>query len=159
MISPDITFIPPKTVHLLLNELKQVKWNDVVKNKSCEQACNDLISTLQNILNKYRKNKKRKPNQKRTLPWFTAEILSLMIKRDASLKKYNKTGQLTQHLIYMYKGLRNHVTATIRKAKANFFLTLIKEAKGNSKLLWRNIDKLLGKHKNKNELQLKMNRS
>ena len=83
----------------------------------------------------------RKPNAKRSLPWFNDTLWNLLKKRDAALKKSLKSS--LDRLIY--KGLRNKVTMQLRKAKANFFLEVIKEAKGNSKLLWRSIDKLTGK--------------
>ena len=34
--------------------------------------------------------------------------------------------------------LRNKVMKEIRQAKANFFINIIGEAKGNSKLIWEN---------------------
>lgn len=45
----------------------------------------------------------------------------------------------------IFKSLRNKVTGQLRKAKANFFLEIIKQAKGNSKQLWKGIDQLSGK--------------
>ena len=46
----------------------------------------------------------------------------------------------------------------LRKAKAYFFLEIISEAKGNSKILWKSIDKLLGKENpNSGSIQLKIN--
>lgn len=55
-----------------------------------------------------------------------------MKKRDLTLKKYLKSGLSTGRLIYT--NLRNKVTAQLRAAKANFFLEIIKEAKGNKKV-------------------------
>lgn len=61
----------------------------------------------------------------------------------------------TDHLIF--KGLRNKVTQ-LRKARANFFLNIISDAKVNCKKLWKSIDKLLGKEKSPNRsVQLMMN--
>lgn len=48
-----------------------------------------------------------------------------------SPKKSLKSGLETDHLIY--KGLRNKITGQLRKAKANFFLEIIRQAKGNKK--------------------------
>ena len=80
----------------------------------------------------------RKPDAKRSLPWFNDTLWNLLKKRDAALKKSLKSGLDTDRLIY--KGLRNKVTMQLRKAKAHFFLEVIKEAKGNSKMLWRSND-------------------
>ncbi len=68
-----------------------------------------------------------------------------MKQRDAALKKSLKSGLATDRLIY--NGLRNKVTQQLRKSKTNFFLDVIKEAKGNPKLLWQCIDQLSGKQR------------
>ena len=41
--------------------------------------------------------------------------------------------------------LRNKVMKEIRQAKANIFINIIGEAKGNSKLIWENRKRLIGK--------------
>lgn len=79
-----------------------------------------------------------------------------MKKRDASLKKFLKSKLSTDHLIF--KSLRNKVTQRLRKARANFYLDIICDAKGNCKKLWKSIDKLLGKEKSTNKsVKLKVN--
>ena len=79
-----------------------------------------------------------------------------MKKKDASLKKAFKSGLDTDRLTY--KGLRNKVIMQLRKAKAHFFLEIIREAKWNSKILWKSIDQLLGEKKPKSgSIQLKIN--
>jgi len=65
------------------------------------------------------------------------------------LEKFLKTKLNTDHLIF--KSLRNKVTQQLRKARANFFLNVINEAKGNPKKLWKSIDKLLGREKSANK--------
>ena len=76
-----------------------------------------------------------------------------MKKRDLALKKYIKTKRQSDHL--HFKSLRNKTIAAFRSAKANYFLTLIHAAKGNSRLLWKQIDNLSGKPaKSSNNLQL-----
>ena len=78
-----------------------------------------------------------------------------MKQRDKALKVSLKTKLTTDY--YIYKSLRNKVTMLLRKAKANFFLNLIKEAKGNCKNLWKRMDKLLGREKiHQEHLQLKI---
>lgn len=62
-----------------------------------------------------------------------------MRERDAALKRFLKARLNTDHLIF--KSLRNRVTRELRKARATFFLDLIRDAKGNSKKLWNTIDK------------------
>lgn len=44
--------------------------------------------------------------------------------------------------------LRNSVTTMLRKSRADFFLTIISEARGNSKLVWDQLKKLIGQEPN-----------
>lgn len=78
-----------------------------------------------------------------------------MKQKDVALKKFLKSKLNTDHL--KYKQLRNKVTSQLRNAKANFYLNMIKDSKGNSKL-WKTMDKLLGRGKTcTDQLQLKIN--
>lgn len=47
---------------------------------------------------------------------------------------------------------RNKVTQTLRKAKADFFVSIIENTRGNGKKTWQILNKLLGKH-NKKEIK------
>ena len=54
--------------------------------------------------------------------------------------------------------LRNKVTRQLCKAKADFFITTIKNCHGTSKAIWEQINKLTGKNSSsKNSIQLKNN--
>jgi len=54
--------------------------------------------------------------------------------------------------------LRNKVTSQLRNSRANFFLTIINNAGGNSKLIWDQLNKLLGQeHKDKKPVDLMLN--
>lgn len=59
---------------------------------------------------------------------------------DAALRKAIKTRRDTDMLIY--KGFRNKVIEKLSLAKSGFYLNILNEAKGNSKLIWKNIDNL-----------------
>lgn len=80
----------------------------------------------------------------------------LMKKRDAALKKKShKSGLETVCLIY--KVLRCKVTGQFSKAKADFFMNVIKQAKGNTKILWKSIDHLIEKESLESGPELKGN--
>ena len=64
----------------------------------------------------------------------------LMKKRDFPLKIALKSESIKMD--EFLKNLPNKVVNELRKAKANIFMTIIKEGKGNSKLIWKNINKL-----------------
>lgn len=48
-----------------------------------------------------------------------------------------------------YRRVRNQVTQTIRNAKGNYYKRKLEEGAGNSKKVWKVINSVLGKHKNK----------
>lgn len=99
------------------------------------------MSALKDILQKYTKTRGKKTNAKQNSPWLNSSLWELMRKRDASLKKLLKSKLSTDQPIF--KGLQNKVTQRLRKARANFFLNIISEAKENCKKLWKSVDKLL----------------
>ena len=138
-----------------MNDLNEIDWECKVDSKGCEYTCNNITLTLQETVTKYTELKRNK-NNKRKLPWFGSSLWDLMKQRDLALKTFLKSKLTTDH--YVFKSLRNKVTMQFRKAKANFYFNLNKDAKGNSKLLWKSMDKLLGKEKiNCDHVQLKIN--
>lgn len=81
-----------------------------------------------------------------------------MKKRDFALKVALKSKLITDRQIFT--NLRNKVVNELRKAKAKFFMDIIKDGKGNSKLMWSNINKLTKKDNKQNQgngHELKMN--
>ncbi len=64
-----------------------------------------------------------------------------MKNRDSALKMATKSGRDIDRLCY--KGLRNKVIRDLRVAKSSYYLHQLNEAKGNSKLIWKNVNSLL----------------
>lgn len=81
--------------------------------------------------------------RKNGLPWLNKFILKLMKERDRSLKLSVKSG----HNRHQFISLRNRVVKEIRKSKADFFISALNSARGNSKITWNYIKKLLGDSK------------
>lgn len=44
----------------------------------------------------------------------------------------------------IYKGLRLKIKGRLGNAKTDFFLEIIRQAKGNTNMLWKSIDQLIG---------------
>lgn len=65
-----------------------------------------------------------------------------MKKRDMALKSAIKSKASSDRHIFTM--LRNRVVKEIRIAKANFFLTIIEKAGGNTKTIWSQLRKLMG---------------
>ena len=79
-----------------------------------------------------------------------------MKERDLVLKKSIKTK--LSHDRHHFAMLRNKVIKKLRKAKADFFLTIIDKAGGNSKMIWKQLKLFTGKkYKERNPLELKVN--
>ena len=144
---PAQTYIPKKLLGKLDNDIEKIIWDNSTK-MNCNTVCDRIISKITGILKKYSKTMKSS-KKKEVLPWLDDNLKSLMKKRDLVLKKFIKNKR--QSDLLLFKSLRNKTTAAFRKTKANYFLTIIKNSNGNSKLLWEQIDKLMGKNTNKNK--------
>lgn len=95
-------------------------------------------------------------NRKCSLPWLSDDIKQLMKDRDNALKKAIKSKLSCER--QKFASLRNRVIRQLRKAKADFFITIIKNCHGNSKATWDQINKLTGKtSSSNNSIQLKNN--
>lgn len=84
-------------------------------------------------MNTFLRRTKPDRRKKNAFPWLSSDIHKLMRERDSALKAALKSKLVTDRLKFV--GIRNKVTKEIRKAKANFFLNVIDQAKGNSKLI------------------------
>ena len=63
--------------------------------------------------------------------------------RDSSLKTALQSGLRSDW--YSYTSLQNRVVRNIRKVKADLYIQVIDDAKGNGKLIWKNLNKLIGR--------------
>lgn len=73
-----------------------------------------------------------------------------MNEQDLVLKIAMKTK--LSHDRHHFAMLKNKVVKKIRKAKADFFLTVIEKAKANSKIIWDQLNKLTGHHNKERKL-------
>lgn len=64
-----------------------------------------------------------------------------VLKTASNLK--SKWSHDRQHFVM----LRNEVVKTLRKAKADYFLKIIEQARGNSQIIWKQLNKLKGHQK------------
>lgn len=104
---------------------------------------NTLLTTIKNTIDDFARKAKTKKRQKNSLPWFNTDVWRLMKQRDHALKQALKSK--LEHDKRTFVMLRNKVIKELRKAKANFFINIIGEARGNAKLIWKQIKKLTGK--------------
>ena len=118
----------------LENAIKGTDWSTILDNEDTEDSCCTFLNTISEIITSYTKRVKHKH-----LPWLNDSLWQQMKERDSALKRALKTGNSSDR--YTFTGLRSKVLRNIRKAKADFFISIINEAQGNGKLIWRNLNK------------------
>ena len=152
---PDKLEVPKNDLQKLEHELRGVSWNNVLQSADPNRCCHELMNIIDKIMSKFLKTKK-KTNRKNSLPWIDSSIRQLMKKRDLALKESLKSH--TGTAVALYKGLRNQVTKELRKAKSAYYINVITEAKGNSSLIWKQINSLIKPQITKNTVkELKIN--
>lgn len=144
--------IPNKEQKPFENKINSFNWNGLLAGKELNEGSKIFSNKIQSFITEFTRKFKNRPI-KNNLPWINADILKIMKERDAALKKAIKTK--LSHDKHYFVMLRNKVTTLLRKSKANFFLTIISEARGNSKLIWDQLKKLMGQeHKARKPLEL-----
>lgn len=78
------------------------------------------------------------------LPWHNDALWQQMKERDFALKRALKSGHCNDRHIFI--SLRKKVVRNIRKTKAEFFIRIIDDARGNAKMNWKNLNKLTGRN-------------
>lgn len=118
------------------NELNALDWSTIMDNENVHNCCKEVMNKAEGIISKFLK----KPRQlkKRSLPWINEETKKLMKERDLALKKSVKSKLSSD--INIFKSLRNRVIKTIRKAKTDYFIKTITEAKGSPLIMWKQIN-------------------
>ena len=92
--------------------------------------------------------KKEAKRQKK--PWITKGILTSIGEKNKLLKKFIKTGdQLTY---CRYKTYRDNLNHLIRKSKKKHYTQYFFDAKNDMKKMWRQINKIIHKGKNKDNI-------
>lgn len=95
---------------------------------------------MSNILDKFLTQCKR-PQRKVQLPWVSDAVRLLIKKRDFALITFFVKTRYDTDLI-LFKGLRNQVVKELRNSKSNYYMKMLADAKGNSKLIWKQINSL-----------------
>lgn len=126
--------------------LKEVVWDKVFSNKNIENYSDEFVIAVNETMTPFIKKINKKRRKGNNLPWITGECWKLMKERDQLLKKSLKSGLTTDR--QKYNSIINKVMQTIKRAKVDFFMNTIEEAKGNGKMIWQNINKLIGRDKN-----------
>lgn len=141
--------IPKHKQENFIYAVQQIDWDDLLlgidNEEDSQKVSKKLESTIKDFNCKFRHKR-----TKNTVPWINEDILKLMNERDLVLKIAMKTE--LSHDRHHFAILRNKVVKKLRKAKADFFLTVIEKARGNSKIIWDQLNKLTGHHNKEKKL-------
>ena len=88
-------------------------------------------------------------------PWITSDVVKLMYKRDYLKKKYDKLK--LPHILSEYRRTRNNVTKVIKNKKRKYFSTVTEKYKGDSKKLWKEINKFIGRKSTNTDIPNNLN--
>lgn len=147
--------IPRKKLTEFENELKGVNWDELQQYDQVNDCCNKLMSTIGSIVDKYIK-KLKKSQRKFQIPWMNDNIRKLIKRRDHALKTFINTRRDID--LKLFKGLRNQVVKELRMSKSNYYIQALSEAKGNGKIIWKQLNSLLNPKGNatQNKYELKI---
>ncbi len=136
--------IPKRKLDDFRKAVHQIEWDDLLIGKDQDEDSQTFSKKLESTIKDF-SCKLNPKNKKHTVPWMNSDILELMKKRDLALKTANRSK--FSHDRQHFAMLRNKVVKTLRKAKADFFLRIINEARGNSKTIWNKLNYLKGEKK------------
>lgn len=124
--------------------MNDINWNELFSVNDVETSSQLFNSKIKEVMEPFinREKSKRKGNH---LPWLNNQCKILMKERDILLKTFLKSGLTSDR--QRFTSMRNKTTHVLRKAKANFYTDIIKSTNGDGKLIWQNINKLIGKQK------------
>ena len=127
------------------NDLEQVDWESILPpfdNDSVSMTAT-FQETFESILNLHAPAKKKRVRSQFP-PWLTVSLKNLMWEREILKQEAVKSPEKWS----AYKQLRNKVTREMRNAISDYYHGLIDENIGNSKKMWKTINKVLDKNEN-----------
>ena len=136
-------------------------FTDVYNTNDPNEAYNNFIDTYNKLLDevipeKTVKFNKHKHNLK---PWITNEIRQSIKHRDKLHQKLKKVKSQSQRetLEKSYNEYRASLHRNIKTAKRNYERQIFENCKNNSKMIWENINKILGRNVHKVNIPDKIN--
>ena len=115
------------------NTIHSFNWNVLLLGKDLSEGSHLFSCKVQSIVTDFSHSIKCR-NKENSLPWINPDILKLMKECDLPLKRATRTK--LYHDKYHFAMLRNKVITGLTKARADFFITIISEARGNPKIIW-----------------------
>ena len=121
-----------------------------IMTKKYDELLNSIVPLKTVRFNKYKH---------KVQPWMTKEILQSIKHRDKLHSKMKKTKNLNQRvkLEKEFSDYRSSLHKTIQNTKRKYENDVFEKCKHNSKQIWQNINKVIGKQRNKNDSPIQIN--
>ena len=124
---PIVKTIPKHLQHSLEVALQGLEWDDIHSCDDVDTGCNILLAKIGKVMESFTRGGNQRKGRKMTLPWVDKKCRDQMKTRDLLLKKALKSGLTTDRQLFTHA--RNKVTHFLRKAKAKFYISIIKSAR------------------------------
>jgi hypothetical protein len=122
-------------VDSFLMDINTINW-DACNDNDVNMALSYLNESFLNVINKHAPVKTRRVKYERQPVWFTKEIKEAIEKRN----KYKQKKEMVNYRLW-----RNKVVSLIKQEKANYYKHAIVESRGNSSMMWRYMNQLIGR--------------
>lgn len=114
-------------------EISKLPWNLIYSTNNVNHAVNTWENLFNDIANKHSPIKQR-CLKGQPAPWLSSKLCKLM--HDCDHYHRQAIQSKTEHHWKTFRKLRNLTNTEIRKAKSDYYCTLIESSKDNSNQLW-----------------------
>lgn len=134
-------------VDKIRKDLLEVDWQELVYNiRDADTAYDNFVTKTLDVFNVWAPIKEFTPPKYRTNGWFNKELKIQISIKDKLFRKH-KTYPYSPNLKKAYNKQRNKVSTLIKKAKSNYYCSII-STQNNSRKLWQIINKACGRNQN-----------
>ena len=153
-----VTYRPytEKNITILKDALFNQNFDELYSSTDPNKAYDILTNTFNTYLDKVIPEKTVRFNKykHKKEPWVTKEILSTIKRRDKLHKQLIKSKSITERnkLELQYNDYRSSVQKLVKSAKRAYERNKFEKCRNESKLIWQNINSLLGRQNNKKNI-------
>ena len=122
-----------------MKDLKETHWDLINEELDTNMAVELWNEMFIDTANRHAPIKKSRVKGIET-PWITSDLSSAMQDRDYHHRKAVKTN--SSHHWKLYKKLKIYINKAVKKCKAEYYQDLINKNKGNSRELWKTLNKV-----------------
>lgn len=131
---------------VLVDELEKANFNDLYTEQDPNKSFEFFIKTVKRCIEKATTIKKGNNRIKGRKPWITKQVLDAISLRDSLFQKTLKSRN-DFSILEEYRAQRNYVNKIVKKTKARYYRDIIEANKKDTKKLWQEINKIMGKEK------------